>query len=156
MMRYVLVFTVGALLFGLSDSAPNSCRGIQYRKINDPRRSTGYVSNDTKKYLCDRSLLEDRVWYRFESEAGDELPTTKPKDGTCGTYAPIWMNGSHPTISDGTVARKACANVPNAHPFGCAYSYVIHVRNCSGYYIYQLKPPQHCILAYCAGMLSRI
>ena len=155
MIHYIAVSTITALLFSLSDSAPNICDGIQYKSINDPRRSTGYVSND-KKYLCDRNLLEDSVWYRFESVAGGELPTTKPKHNTCGTVVPIWMNGSHPTINDGTVARTACANVLGGYPFGCGYKYNIHVRNCSGYYIYQLIAPRQCFLAYCAGTLSCI
>ncbi|CAB4002965.1 onco -induced transcript 3 -like [Paramuricea clavata] len=155
MMSYILVSIVTAFtLLSPSDSTPGNCYGTHYKTINDPRRSTGYdvsAANHTRNHLCDRHLLQDNAWYRFSSEAGGEMPTTKPKLGSCGTYIPIWMNGSHPTIEDRIVARKACAYVPFAFPFGCGYSYNIHVRNCSGYYIYQLKTTAHCILAYCAG-----
>jgi hypothetical protein len=158
MMSYILVSIITAFtLLSPSDSTSSiNCYGTHYKTINDPRRSTGYdvsSSNNTRNHLCDRHLLQDNAWYRFSSEAGGELPTTRPKLGSCGTYIPIWMNGSHPAIEDGIVARKACANV---FPFGCGYSYNIHVRNCSGYYIYQLKTPANCVLAYCAGKLSCI
>jgi hypothetical protein len=156
----ILVSIVTAFtLLSPSDSTSSNCYGTYYKTINDPRRSTGYdvsASNNTRNHLCDRHLLQDNAWYRFSSEAGGQMPTTKPKVGSCGTYIPIWMNGSHPTSEDGIVARKACAYVPFAFPFGCGYSYNIHVRNCSGYYIYQLKTPRNCILAYCAGKLSCI
>ncbi|CAB4045378.1 Hypothetical predicted protein, partial [Paramuricea clavata] len=154
-MSYILVSIVTALLLSPSDSTPDNCYGIHYKTINDSRRSTGYdvsdnhLSNNTREHICDRGLLQDNAWYRFSSEAGGEMPTTKPKYGSCGTYVPIWMNGFHPTIEDGIVARKACANVPRLRPLGCGYSYNIHVRNCSGYYVYQLKTPAHCTLAYC-------
>ena len=153
MMSYILVSVITAFtLLSPSDSTSSiNCYGTHYKTINDPRRSTGYdvsSSNNTRNHLCDRHLLQDNAWYRFSSEAGGEMPTRRPKLGSCGTYVPIWMNGSHPTIEDGIVARKACANV---FPFGCGYRYNIHVRNCSGYYIYQLKTPANCVLAYCAG-----
>ena len=61
------------------------------------------------------------------------------------------MNGSHPSVSDGEVSRMACANVPGGRPIGCTYSYTIKVLNCGDFYVYKLKPPKHCYLAYCIG-----
>ena len=157
MMPNTLTATIVALLIDFSGSTSSDCYGIHYRTINDWRRSVGYISSNTETYrLCDRHLLKDNAWYRFFSVAGGEMPTTKPNLNRCGTYIPIWMNGSHPAINDGIVPRKACANIPFKSPLGCGYSYSIQVRNCSGYYIYKLKAPHHCLLAYCAGKLSRI
>ena len=129
----------------------SNCNDQKYITIDDPRRSTAYNSFNSSK-ICDRTIIRDDVWYRFSSEAGGIIPTTMPKIESCGTYCPIWLNGSHPSVEDGAVTRKACANVPIKSPFGCAYSYNIRVRNCSGYYIYQLKKPSICSFAYCAGM----
>ena len=152
MISNTLAATIVALLINFSGSTSSNCFGIRYRTIKDSRRSVGYISSNTETYrLCDRNLLKDNAWYRFSSVAGGEMPTTKPSLKKCGTYIPIWMNGSHPTINDGVVPRKACANIPFKSPVGCGYSYSIQVRNCSGYYIYKLKAPQHCLLAYCAG-----
>lgn len=126
------------------------CNDVKYNTIDDPRRSTAY-SNFSPPKLCDRNIIRDNVWYRFSSNAGGEMPTTKPPLKTCGTYVPIWLRGLHPTVKEGAVRRKACANVPVIPPFGCGFSYNIQVRNCSGFYIYKLKRPSHCYFAYCAG-----
>ncbi|XP_028412382.1 uncharacterized protein LOC114535203 isoform X1 [Dendronephthya gigantea] len=147
-----LLYSVSFLLLVYrSESISSNCYGTHYKIINDLRRSTGYVSNNSKAYLCDRQLLENNAWYRFSMDSEGKMPTTKPKVGSCGTYIPMWMNGIHPTIHDGIVLRKVCANLPHVYPFGCGYSLRIRVRNCSGYYIYQLKDPKKCFLAYCAG-----
>ena len=151
--RCVLFLSIYALLLSLSNSSAKHCFGVPYKIISDSRRSTGYVIKNKQNRLCDQELLEDNTWYRFLSEAGGEIPTAKPKRESCGTYIPIWMNGSHPRVEHNIVARKACANEPFVFPIGCGYSYNIHVRNCSGYYIYKLKKPSGCFRAYCAGKL---
>ena len=143
----VLVLTVDTDGLKVSD-----CNDQKYITIDDPRRSTAYDDFNSTK-LCDRNIIQNDAWYRFSSEAGGVMPTTMPKVKRCGTFAPIWMNGSHPSVEDGIVTRKVCANAPR-HPLGCRYNYDIQVRNCSGYYIYQLKKPPTCYLAYCAGMFS--
>lgn len=141
------------LFVHLCESLPQ-CDGIFYNVINDPRRSAAFVT-DPKHYICDRSIIQDNAWYRFSSEAGGEMATTTPERGRCGTYIPIWMNGSHPNVTEGTVTRKACAAVyiSSVSP-NCSISYSIKVRNCSGYYIYQLKKIRQCYKAYCAGRLA--
>ena len=142
-----LIVSVHTVNTGLEAS---DCTGKKYITIDDPRRSTAYDDFNSTK-LCDRNIIQNDAWYRFSSEAGAVMPTTMPKVKRCGTFAPIWMNGSHPSVEDGIVTRKVCANVPR-DPLGCKHSYDIQVRNCSGYYIYQLKKPPTCDLAYCAGM----
>ena len=140
----VCVFTVHSSL------EASYCHNVKYITIDDPRRSTAYNSSNSPK-ICDRTIIQNNAWYRFLSAAGGEMPMTKPVPNSCGTVAPIWMNGSHPTVEEGPVARKACVNAPTRLPLGCGYHYDIRVRNCSGYYIYQLKSPQHCYSGYCAG-----
>ena len=132
------------------------CKNHNYTIISDARRSTSNVYNTTRgdKYLCDRNEIQESIWYRFEIANGNKLATTRPKVNHCGTYSPIWMNGSHPTVVDGVVLRKACAHIPSAFPIGCRYSYDIKVLNCNGFYVYQLKPPKSCFLAYCIGKSS--
>ena len=142
------VFLLGILQTGFKVSC---CKEVEYITIDDPRRSTAYRSGSGK--LCDRGIILEDVWYRFSSEAGDEIPTTLPKLGSCDTAVPIWINGVNPTVKDGIVTRKACADRPHGKPRGCSVSYNIRVRNCSGFYIYQLKKPLQCYFAYCAGRL---
>ncbi len=146
------VFIVCVLTIGTGVEA-NYCNNVKYITIDDPRRSTAYklTNFNSSKVRCDRPIIQDNVWYRFKSKAGGEMPTTKPEHQSCGTKLPIWMSGSHPTVEDGIVERKACVNIPRVSPFGCGDHYKIKVRNCNGYYIYQLKTPKRCFTGYCAG-----
>ena len=129
----------------------NICKNLNYTTIRDERRSTSKPTQAGNKLLCDRTVIQESTWYRFEIANGNQLATTRPETSHCGTYSPIWMNGSHPTVADGEVSRKACAFVPFNLPHGCAYSYKITVLNCDGFYLYRLKPPNNCYLAYCIG-----
>ena len=135
--------------------AKNACQN--YVTIRDVRRSTAYVYNLTSgdKAICDSGYIKDDTWYRFQSVAGNKMPTTNPGNFRCGTYAPIWMKGTHPTASNVIVNAKACASIPFVSPPGCGVSYDIKVVKCTTFYIYQLKDPGQCDLAYCAGRFVR-
>ena len=56
--------------------------------------------------LCDKQLPEG--WYRFVGAAGTKMPTTRVPAYRCGTDWSGWLDGSHPTVEDGKVQRKAC------------------------------------------------
>ena len=85
------------------------------------------------------------------------MPTSCPARMSCGTVVPIWMNGTHPSPSDGVVTREACGNFEN-HDAGyqqsfpcCEMKSTIAVKNCGSFYVYFLRPPVSCPQAYCAG-----
>ena len=136
--------------------ASNVCENHNYTTISDGRRSTSNLLNATRgdKPICDKTI-QDSLWYRFEIANGNQLATKRPEIQHCGTYSPIWMNGSHPTVSQGEVSRKACAYLLVGRPVGCTLSYRIKVLNCSGFYVYRLKPPEQCFLAYCIGKTAK-
>jgi hypothetical protein len=85
---------------------------------------------------------------------GDKKPEQNPGSGFCGTYAPIWMRGSHPTTDNVVKDVTACGAAPFAFPIGCAYSFAIKVIKCGKFFLYRLKEPKLCYLAYCAGKFS--
>ncbi|XP_028406135.1 uncharacterized protein LOC114528662 [Dendronephthya gigantea] len=124
----------------------NLCSDVKYRAINDPRRSTAFVSSTTR--LCDRSVIKGDIWYRFVSEAGGELATKAPKIHSCGATSPIWMRGTHPNVEEGIVNRTVC--LVGGGKRICTYRYKIKVRNCSGFYIYQFTQLDRCGF-FCAG-----
>ena len=68
----------------------------------------------------------------------------------CGTYYPGWLNGSHPTVNEGAVQRRVCFSY---YVYGdcCFLSTYIRVRNCGGFYVYQLKPLTLCHSRYCGN-----
>ncbi|CAH1253979.1 OIT3 [Branchiostoma lanceolatum] len=119
----------------------------EYSELTDTWRS---VNNKRPPLFCDRGLTAG--WYRFTGPAGDRLPTVSPGSLLrCGTTAPVWMNGEHPTIADGVVTRQACAfwtfwNIVEP----CYNSWNIKVTSCpGGFYVYFLTPTPDCSHAYC-------
>ena len=130
------------------------CSNINYTTISDIRRSTAY--NATYD-LCDYYFIQTGSWYRFKSVAGNNIPEFYPGINSCGTHAPIWMNGTHPTTIGVEVDRIACS--PDwwwwsyVHSDDeCYYQYNIKVINCGSFFLYQLiKPSRYCNSAYCTS-----
>ncbi|XP_048577410.1 oncoprotein-induced transcript 3 protein-like [Nematostella vectensis] len=124
------------------------CSAANYIPIKDPHRSTKYRYKRPQPALCDYLLQPG--WYRFTSSVGGEIPTTKPEPNMCGTFAPIWMRGTHPDTIGVTKETTACVNVNNRNN-GCFRSIDMCVEMCSGgYYVYYLRPSYGCSMAYCA------
>ena len=46
--------------------------------------------------ICDRTILAG--WYRFQSPAGNLIPTECPGENYCGTRKPVWLNGKKNSI----------------------------------------------------------
>ena len=116
-----------------------------YRFLNESSRAKTY--NKPNNYICDSGLSG---WYRFGGEAGNQMPESCVKERHCGTHAPGWLNGSHPTMADGAVKRKVCFHWSNNC---CRWSTIIDVRNCGGFYVYKLSRPPACTLRYCGNGL---
>ncbi len=148
-MKVCTIFLGLFVFLKINDSHGQTCNQITYTTINDVRRSTKFKA--TANRLCDRNFIQNDKWYRFDSVAGKTMPTQNPGNGFCGTYAPIWFKGTHPTRDDVVMDAKACVAVPFIPPAGCGISYNIKVIKCGTYYLYRLKAPNQCDLAYCAG-----
>ncbi|XP_073399185.1 uromodulin-like [Dendrobates tinctorius] len=119
-----------------------------YTALNESWRSTlNYVSlpySGYHPYTCD---YDKNGWYRFVGNGGIRIPETCMLPFSCGTHAPMWMNGVHPTTSAGIVNRTACASWSGNC---CFWSSIIRVKACpSGFYVYQLSGTPTCTLAYC-------
>jgi len=68
--------------------------------------------------------------------------------GQCGTAYPGWFSGSHPSVADGVVHATVCFDW---HYHCCLWSESIRVRNCGGFYVYELGPPSTCNTRYCGN-----
>ncbi|XP_077303114.1 uncharacterized protein LOC143923366 isoform X2 [Lithobates pipiens] len=116
--------------------------------LNDPWRSTSniYKSSDYwyDWYHCDYELSG---WYRFKGEYDQQIPEHCVEENSCGADFPIWMNGSHPTPSDGIINRTVCYN---GYARCCTISNNISVKMCpEGFYVYKLQSTPICYSAYC-------
>ena len=141
-----------ALLLTAPSHGSDPC--VAYSTLNNPFRSTGYVATaGVDPMICDSSLKTG--WYRFINEVGGKMPETKMTKYHCGTFAPIWMSGSHPAVADDIVSRTACINY-NGMSNGCL-ALGIKVKNCNdSYFVYYLVKPLGCPMAYCAGMFDNL
>ena len=85
-------------------------------------------------------------WYRFTSGAGNQMPTSAPPTSHCGTAATGWLQSNHPAnlgqISDGKVCFRWSENT-------CKWFANIKVKNCGGFYLYELPQVPICNLRYC-------
>ena len=102
-----------------------------YTVLNKADRAQGNAEPPHNK--SDRDLATG--WYRFQGAAGDRMPDKCVLEYRCGTEIPLWLNGSHPTVAEGVVTRKACYTGGSDC---CWRSNIIKVKNCSSYYVYEL------------------
>ena len=94
---------------------------------------------------CDSHLSE---WYRFEGAAGIKMHESCTNNyNSCGTIAPRYLNGAHPSQDDGIVSRTVCFYAGRC----CSYSRSVNVINCAGlYYVYELNGTPSCPSQYCS------
>lgn len=117
-----------------------------YTALDDPWRAT----DNHNSYNCDASVNWDG-WYRLVIAGQDaQMPETCVDQFSCGTVAPLWLNGQHPRVEDGVVTRHVCGHWNNDC---CNYVFnPMKVKACPGnYYVYEFMNPVFCFVAYCAG-----
>ncbi|KAB0405995.1 hypothetical protein E2I00_008611 [Balaenoptera physalus] len=111
-----------------------------HRILDEYWRSAQYGAG----YACDSDVAG---WYRFVGQGGVRLAETCVPVLRCNTAAPMWLNGTHPSSSDGIVSLRACAHW-SGHC--CLWDTPVQVKACAGgYYVYNLTAPPECHLAYC-------
>ena len=72
------------------------CEG--YKVLDSADRKNTYALGGI---ACDNEIEE--AWYRFTGAAGSKMPESPPNKNTCGTHAPGWLNGQHPSVAEGKV-----------------------------------------------------
>lgn len=119
-------------------------------QLNDRTRAAGVQRGNILK--CDKNdLPASPKWYRFTGASGSMMPTPGnvgiPKHH-CGTHAPGWLSGSHPTNVGQVVNAKVCFHW-GANP--CNWQTNIQIKKCNGFYVYKLVRPPVCWLRYCGN-----
>ena len=115
-----------------------------YKVLSGADRAQGNTLQNNFK--CDDNLVTG--WYRIQGGAGDRMPDKCVLRYRCGTEHPGWLDGTHPTVAEGVVTRKACYYDRD----NCCYrSNAIKVKNCSSYYVYELPKSPTCNLRYCGN-----
>ena len=117
---------------------------LSYSELSNAERR---VTTAIYARLCDVNSLVPG-WFRFQGDAGTKMPITCPEKYSCGTDAPGWLNGAHPTMAEGQVTRQVCFHWGSSC---CQWAINIQVTNCHSYYVYYLSKPPTCILVYCGS-----
>ncbi|XP_072454079.1 pancreatic secretory granule membrane major glycoprotein GP2-like [Notamacropus eugenii] len=112
-----------------------------YTTLVESWRSLNQTSDDK---TCDS---DKEGWYRFSGPGGVRIPEECVPNHRCGTDAPMWLNGTHPSKEEGIVNLTACAHWSNNC---CLWNTVVQVKACTGgFYVYKLNGTPTCDLAYC-------
>ena len=114
-----------------------------YTVLSEADRAQG---NSITAYKDDRDLVTG--WYRFQGAAGDRMPDKCVLMHRCGTGRPGWLNGTHPTVTEGVVTRPVCSS---RYGGCCEDSNIIKVKNCSSYYVYELQRTLYGYFRYCGN-----
>ena len=130
------------------------CNDIAWGILNDPTRNSGYGSTEDADF-CDQSNGNSNQspdwsgpgWYKIEGLAGNMLPEYPVDTHHCGTTVTGWLNGFHPVNVGQTVNRLVCFN---ANGNECYLQSLISIKNCGGFYLYDLGDTPGCNLRYCA------
>ena len=106
----------------------NGC--TNYKVLSEADRAQGNTM-----YLGVKEKLKTG-WYRFQGAAGDRMPNKCVFRWRCGSQHPGWLNGMHPTVSEGVVERRVCFSEQESC---CVRNETVKVKNCSSYYVYHLQ-----------------
>ena len=74
------------------------------------------------------------------------MPTHCVPVRQCGTSAPGWLTGGHPSVGQGAVQRRVCFHWSGSC---CRWSLNIRVQNCGAFFVYELSRPPVCHLRFC-------
>ena len=118
----------------------------EYKTIHQDDRSA--MNSDQSKVKCDGKAPDNIKfgWYRMYGNSGSQIPEECVPTKRCGTKAPGWLNGKHPTVQEGIVTREVCYHWSDNC---CKWKNNIRIRNCGSYYVYELQKPPTCDLRYC-------
>ena len=123
-------------------AALNPCSN--YKSLNAAYRLESFTGQNQVR--CDQRDITPG-WYRFTGVAGNlQMPTSCPPVRRCGTHAPGWIKGQHPSVADGEVTREVCYHWSNNC---CRWKNNIKVKNCGAFYVYELQKTPACSLRYC-------
>ena len=115
-----------------------------YSVLSEGDRAQGNASWPHPK--CHKVLVTG--WYRFEGAAGDRMPDKCVLMGRCCARHPGWLNGKHPNVTEGVVTRKVCFSGKDSC---CRNRNIIKVKNCSGFYVYELQRIPYDRFRYCGN-----
>lgn len=140
----IIISNVYILVTG-SGIEEDPCSDKVYKYLPRAEYRGGNCDYNDQKETCDAAILPG--WYRATGANGNlRMQETVAEYSKCGTKFPIWLNGAHPTASDGEVEMTLQQALTNR-------TMSTTVKNCNDeYFVYKLQPTSTCPEAYCFGV----
>ena len=135
-------------------------RLLQYRyhyhcKMYGPNLPTVNSETEPHNYCDDTDWIYDISpdwkgpgWYRMTGAAGTRIPEKSPGVGHCGTHAPGWMSGVHPSTPGDQAVATVCFHWGSKD---CGLNVTTTVIHCGDFYLYELPQTPWCVLRYCGS-----
>lgn len=128
-----------------SSSGDDGC--TNYLQLNDRTRAASVPRGNILK--CDQyDMPGDPKWYRFTGASGQMMATSCVPKHYCGTHAPGWLSGAHPTSVGQIVNARVCFHWGGSC---CNWNTNIQIKKCNGFYVYKLHKTPVCWLRYCGN-----
>ncbi|CAC5384241.1 unnamed protein product [Mytilus coruscus] len=146
-MKILLFITIALSDTSFASDELNPC--VNYTTINNvDRRAVGNILKlGIVPSLSDDFL--DNEWYRINSDVGDQMPTKAPGLFHCGTWYPIWLNGTLPNNVGEEIEGQVCLQGIYEE---CFTSWTIGIKLCPGnYLVYNRVESTYANSAYCFG-----
>ena len=118
---------------------PSEC--ASYTVLNETKRRETFGIGPG---YSDHTLIQG--WYRFKANGYTRMIDNCIPLYRCGGDFPGWLKGGHPSLADGIVERTACFH---GMKMCCSRPTTIRVRECSGYYVYELRTSPSAKHVYC-------
>ena len=122
---------------------PVECTVQGYTALSEPNR---YWLRGDNNSNCDSGVITSGNWYRFTGPAGVMMASQCIPVDTCHSGDVGWINGNHPMLVFEVTWPSICVHGGGSC---CSQSQAIAIRNCGGFYVYQLKAPPYCDVRYC-------
>ncbi|VDI38471.1 Hypothetical predicted protein, partial [Mytilus galloprovincialis] len=146
-MFYTTCVVILVLQISLSDAAFDACTNYTSMKYVDRRAVQNQLEIGSINPISDDFL--ESGWYRIESAAGENMPTEPPGSLRCGTWYPIWLNGTLPTTIGEEIVGQVCLQ---GFTKNCSLTWNIDIKYCSGdYLVYNLVRSETTSSGYCFG-----
>lgn len=146
-MFYAISAVIFTIQISLSDAEFDACSNYTLMKYVDRRAVANELDFGNANAISDDFL--DSGWYRIQSEAGEHMPTEPPGSFRCGTWYPIWLNGTLPTNIGEEIVGEVCVQ---GFKNNCSETWKIDIKYCSGnYLVYNLITSIAAQSGYCFG-----
>ena len=132
---------------GSANDSIAACYG-GYETLSEEYRRVGETGNN-----CDRDILNDGIWYRFDLETGENgLLDICPHGDSCGTHVAMYVMTDHPQVI-GEIMQSYIGGSYRDCDYGSLFPQEIEISKCyvggERFYLYKLWSPTVCYYSYC-------